>query len=192
MKCIHLPMNNTTLNQIRKSYIKILLCNASTQLAMRSLCPRTGTSLCSLSRLSLPSRPHSLFLLDHYWTRPEISLCSRPRLSLPSRGLFLVRLQCAKTGLLHPILFLLILNLLWKLHGPLGPYYKCNMCNYTIKLIFILHTQRQSAKGIKNQIMQLTRACSQLWQTNLGTDQFHNYLCYAQIKCKIMNSVLLL
>ena len=32
-----------------------------------------------------------------------------------------VRCQCADTGLLHPILVLGILNLLWKLHSPLGP-----------------------------------------------------------------------
>ena len=57
-----------------------------------------GTSLCSLSRLSQPRKPHSLFLLDHSQTRPRISLCSRPRLSLPSRALFLVRWQCADTG----------------------------------------------------------------------------------------------
>ena len=50
-----------------------------------------GTSLCSLSRLSLPSRPHSLFPLDPSRTRAGISLCSRHRLSQPSRGLFLVR-----------------------------------------------------------------------------------------------------
>ena len=72
----------------------------------RSIRTRPGTSLCSLSRLSLPSRPCSLFLLDHSKTRPGISLCSRPRLSLPSRGHFLVRWQCADIGLLHPIQFL--------------------------------------------------------------------------------------
>ena len=88
----------------------------------KSIWTGPGTSLCSLSSLSLPRRPHSLFLLDHSRTRQGISLCSRPRLSLPSKGLFLVRWQFEDTGLLHPSLLLWILNLSWKLHGPLGPY----------------------------------------------------------------------
>ena len=33
--------------------------------------------------------------------------------------------------------------------------YKRNMCNYTSKLIFLLHTKRKAAKGINNKIMQL-------------------------------------
>ena len=90
--------------------------------AAQSIQTGLGTSLCSLSRLSLPSRPHSLFLLDHSCTRTGISLCSQPRLSLPCSGLLLVRWQWADTGLLHPIRFLWILNLLWKFHGSLGPY----------------------------------------------------------------------
>ena len=45
-----------------------------------------------------PAGPTPSSCKTDYQTRTGISLCSRPRLSLPSKGLFLIRWQCADTG----------------------------------------------------------------------------------------------
>ena len=37
-----------------------------------------------------------------------------------------------------------------KMSKDLQTFYKCNMCNYTIKLTFYCLVTRQAAKGIKN------------------------------------------
>ena len=68
-----------------------------------------GTSLCSCSGLSLPSRPHSLFLVTiPKQDQESLSAPSLPIQSLQGWGLFLVSWHNADTGLLHLILVLQI------------------------------------------------------------------------------------
>ena len=63
-------------------------------------------------------------------------------------------------------------------------FYKCNMCNNTIKITLYCIPTRKATKGIKNIINAVDgqRAIYQLWKTNLRTDQFQKYICHAQIK----------
>ena len=82
---------------------------------------RTGTLSLLLLWFVSAQQPPLPVPANHSQRRPGISLCFLPIMSPPGRGLFLVSWHNADTGLLHLTLVLYILNLLWKLHGPLGP-----------------------------------------------------------------------
>ena len=161
-------MNDCLKNNLKGLFSHLILVLGTAQ----SKQTRPVTSLSSFWIFSLLNRPHSLFLFEHSGTRPGISLCSWPRLSLPSKGLFLVRWQCGDTGLLHPILFLWILNLLWKLHGPLGPYSgsPCEGNQLEKKMTFLLkNAVWVKVDGVQFSVMRIQRNMESLGFSKIST-----------------------